>query len=32
MAITGRLWSQAATTMVFVVMALVLIFRPMESD
>ncbi len=32
MAITGRFWSQAATAMVFAVMALVLIFRPMESD
>jgi len=30
MAITGRFWSQAATAMVFVVMALVLIFRPIE--
>jgi branched-chain amino acid transport system permease protein len=31
MAVTGRFWSQAATAMVFVVMALVLIFRPIES-
>jgi len=27
MAITGRFWSQAADTIVFVVMAIVLIFR-----
>jgi branched-chain amino acid transport system permease protein len=32
MAITGRFWSQASNAMVFVVMALVIIFRPMESD
>jgi branched-subunit amino acid ABC-type transport system permease component len=32
MAVTGRFWSQAANAMVFVVMALVIIFRPMESD
>jgi branched-subunit amino acid ABC-type transport system permease component len=32
MAITGRFWSQAATAMVFVVMALVLISRPMEPE
>ena len=32
MAITGRFWSQAANAMVFVVMALVIIFRPMEAE
>jgi branched-subunit amino acid ABC-type transport system permease component len=32
MAVTGRFWSQAANAMVFVVMALVIIFRPMESN
>ncbi len=32
MAVTGRFWSQAANAMVFVVMALVLIFRPIESN
>jgi len=31
MAVTGRFWSQAANAMVFVVMALVIIFRPAES-
>jgi branched-subunit amino acid ABC-type transport system permease component len=31
MAITGRFWSQASNAMVFVVMAAVLIFRPVES-
>lgn len=31
-AITGRFWSQAAETMVFVVMALVLIFRPVGNS
>lgn len=30
MAITGRFWSQASHAMVFVFMALVLIFRPIE--
>jgi branched-subunit amino acid ABC-type transport system permease component len=32
MAVTGRFWSQAATAMVFVVMALVIIFRPRECN
>jgi branched-subunit amino acid ABC-type transport system permease component len=32
MAVTGRFWSQAANAMVFVVMALVIIFRPVESS
>jgi len=32
MAITGRFWSQAAHAMVFIVMALVLIFRPIETE
>jgi branched-subunit amino acid ABC-type transport system permease component len=31
MAVTGRFWSQAANAMVFVVMALVIIFRPTEG-
>jgi branched-chain amino acid transport system permease protein len=30
MAITGRFWGPAAETMVFVVMAIVLIFKPIE--
>jgi branched-chain amino acid transport system permease protein len=30
MAVTGRFWGPAAETMVYVVMALVLIFRPIE--
>ncbi len=30
MAITGRFWSQAAETMVFIVMGIVLIFKPLE--
>jgi branched-subunit amino acid ABC-type transport system permease component len=32
MAVTGRIWSQAANAMVFVVMALVIIFRPVEAE
>jgi len=31
MAITGRFWSQAAETMVFIVMGIVLIFKPLET-
>ncbi len=31
MAVTGRFWSQAANAMVFVVMALVILFRPREA-
>lgn len=31
MAITGRFWSQAAETMVFIVMAIVLIIKPLDS-
>jgi branched-subunit amino acid ABC-type transport system permease component len=31
MAVTGRFWSQAANAMVFVVMALVIMFRPTEG-
>jgi branched-subunit amino acid ABC-type transport system permease component len=30
MAVTGRLWGPAAETMVFVVMAVVLVFKPIE--
>jgi branched-chain amino acid transport system permease protein len=30
MSITGRLWGPAAETMVFVVMGIVLIFKPIE--
>jgi branched-chain amino acid transport system permease protein len=30
MAITARYWSQGAETMVFIVMAIVLIFRPID--
>ncbi len=32
MAITGRYWSQAAHAMVFIVMAVVLIFRPIKTE
>lgn len=31
MAITGRFWSQAAETMVFIVMGIVLVFKPLET-
>ncbi|MHB8993164.1 MAG: branched-chain amino acid ABC transporter permease [Chloroflexota bacterium] len=31
MAITGRFWSQAAETMVFIVMGIVLVFKPIET-
>jgi|GEM_PF-5061179 hypothetical protein len=31
MSVTGRFWGQAADTMVFIVMGLVLIIKPIEA-